>query len=158
MVYNCANQAQEADNLRFENRAGHHRKHHQIDDHPKHPPLNQRRRHQKRPGIHPDHQQPLDDLLDVHGHEAAERELVEEVPEEGTDNRCDGDARKGAEERGRKEVERHGADEGYPREDEVQALLPVSLEEVDVENPNQAIESDHTGENYHPRFTGMGDG
>lgn len=54
------------------------------------------------------------------------------MPEKGADNCCDGDARKSAEEHCRKEVERHGADEGYSCEDKVQALFPVSLEEVDV--------------------------
>ena len=68
------------------------------------------------------------------------------IPEKGTDDRRDGDACECAEERGCKEVERHGAEEKYPCEDEVQALLPVSLEEVDVKDPNLATGSDHTGE------------
>ena len=58
----------------------------------------------------------------------------------GADNRCDGDARERAEERGREEVEHHGADERYSYGDEVHALLPVSLEDVDVEEPNQALD------------------
>ena len=78
-----------------------------------------------------------------------ERKLIEEVPENGADKRCDGDTCECAKERGRKEVEHHSADEGYPREDEVQALLPIGLKEVDVEDLDLAAESYHAEENCH---------
>jgi len=77
-----------------------------------------------------DHQQPLDDILNIHGHKTTERELVEEVPEKGTDNRRDGDACECAEERGCKEVERPGTNKGYPCEGEVHTLLLVRIKDV----------------------------
>lgn len=81
----------------------------------------------------------------------AEREFVEEVPEKGTDNRRDGDARERAEERGRKEVERHSTGEGYPCEDEVHALLAVSLKEVYMEDLDLAAEPYHAEHDRHQR-------
>ena len=108
------------------------------------------------PAYTPDHQQPSGNLLCIYGYEVIEGELVKKVPRRELITAVMAMLARGAEERGRKEVERHGADEGYPREDEVQALLPVNLEEVDVEDPHLATESDHTRESYHPGFTGMG--
>jgi len=127
-VYDSANQVQEADNLGFESCAGHHHKHGQVDDHPVHPPLNQRRYHQKRPGIHPDHQQPSSNLSNIHGHEASERELVEEVPDTKTDNCCHCHGCKRTEGIYCEEIECHRAEERYPHKDKMAGMkTPLSV-------------------------------
>lgn len=48
-----------------------------------------------------------------------EGEFIEEIPQEGADDRHDGDAHECAEELGCKEVEHHGADERQSCEGEI---------------------------------------
>lgn len=70
----------------------------------------------------------------------------------GSDNRHNSNACECAAERGCKRAPR--SRRGYTCEDEAHTLFPVSLEEIDVEEPGQTTGLDHTGENYHPRFIG----